>query len=81
MRTQWFGRLIGAAPGQVFLAYIFIYTAGRIWIEAMRVDASHTIGGVRLNFWVCVIAIVASLTTLVRRRSATAIDTDQNSVA
>ena len=76
MRTQWFGRLIGAAPGQVFLAYIFIYTAGRIWIEAMRVDASHTVGGVRLNIWVCAFAIVASLTALLRRRGVTAIDSD-----
>ena len=81
MRTQWIRRLLGEAPGQLFLAYIFIYTTGRIWIEALRVDSSHTIGGVRLNIWVSAFAIVASLTALLRRRGVTSIDSDQNSLA
>ena len=37
--------------GQVFALYLMVYTAGRVWIEALRIDDAHRILGVRLNVW------------------------------
>jgi phosphatidylglycerol---prolipoprotein diacylglyceryl transferase len=47
-------------PGGLFALYVLIYSIGRIWIETLRVDPSHELGGVRLNVIVAGLAIVAS---------------------
>ena len=39
-------------PGGLFALYVLIYSVGRVWIETLRIDPSHEIGGVRLNVWV-----------------------------
>ena len=39
------------AAGQLFGMYLMVYTAGRAWIEMLRIDDAHTIAGVRLNVW------------------------------
>ena len=49
-------------PGQVFSAYVALYSIGRLIIETIRIDQANTIGGVRVNVWVS--AIVASLAAL-----------------
>ena len=28
-----------------------VYTAGRAWIEMLRIDDAHTVAGLRLNVW------------------------------
>jgi prolipoprotein diacylglyceryl transferase len=45
-------------PGGLFALYVIVYSIGRIWIEMLRIDPSHEWGGVRLNVWVAVLAIV-----------------------
>ena len=50
------------APGQVFSAYVALYSAGRLLIEIIRIDEANTIAGVRLNVWVS--AILATLALL-----------------
>jgi phosphatidylglycerol---prolipoprotein diacylglyceryl transferase len=47
-------------PGGLFALYVLIYSAGRLWIETLRIDPSHEIGGVRLNVFVAAAAIVLS---------------------
>jgi phosphatidylglycerol---prolipoprotein diacylglyceryl transferase len=47
-------------PGGLFALYVFLYSVGRLWIETLRVDPSHEIGGVRLNVYVAAVAIVLS---------------------
>ena len=47
-------------PGGLFALYVLIYSIGRLWIETLRIDPSHEIGGVRLNVWVAGFAILAS---------------------
>ncbi|MEI6648246.1 MAG: prolipoprotein diacylglyceryl transferase [Actinomycetes bacterium] len=47
-------------PGFIFISYIFLYSVGRIWIEALRIDQAHHIFGVRLNIWVAGIVILLS---------------------
>ena len=55
---RWFkGRI---RPGGLFALYVLIYSAGRVWIETLRIDPSHEIGGVRLNVWVAGLAILLS---------------------
>ena len=47
--------------GKVFALYIVFYTAGRFWIEALRIDTVNEIGGFRLNNYTSVIGFVAGL--------------------
>jgi len=47
-------------PGDVFALYVFGYTAGRLWIEALRIDEANYILGFRLNIWVCLFVLAGS---------------------
>jgi prolipoprotein diacylglyceryl transferase len=50
--------------GKVFALYVVLYTAGRFWIEALRIDAVNEIGGFRLNNYTSLIVFVGSLLVL-----------------
>lgn len=56
------------APGNTFLLYLVLYCLGRAWIETLRIDSAHEIGGVRINVWVASICLVASLIALIFRQ-------------
>ena len=51
--------------GRLFLLYAMIYTAGRVWIEMLRIDTAEqiTFFGIttRLNVWTSIIVFVAAL--------------------
>ena len=47
--------------GKVFALYVVLYTAGRFWIEALRIDSVNEIGGFRLNNYTSLIVFVGSL--------------------
>jgi len=47
-------------PGGLFAVYVIVYSVGRLWIEALRIDPSHEWGGIRLNVWVAGLAIVVA---------------------
>ena len=47
-------------PGGLFALYVLVYSVGRLWIETLRIDPSHEIGGIRLNVFVAAAAIVLS---------------------
>ncbi len=47
--------------GKVFALYVLLYTAGRFWIEALRIDSVNEIGGFRLNNYTSLIAFVGAL--------------------
>ncbi len=60
-------------PGNTFLLYIFLYCAGRIWIEALRIDRAHLLWGIRINVWVALVCGIVSLLFIRKReRSYTA---------
>lgn len=61
------GKSRALAPGKTFLRYILIYTAGRFWIELLRIDAAHTFWGVRLNNWVGGAVFAATLYFYLRK--------------
>ena len=46
--------------GRVFALYVMLYSAGRFWIEALRIDTVNEIGGFRLNNYTSLIAFVVS---------------------
>jgi prolipoprotein diacylglyceryl transferase len=54
--------------GRAFALYAMAYTAGRFWIEALRVDPAHRLLGLRLNEWTAVVVFVAALIYFVRVR-------------
>ncbi len=47
--------------GKVFALYVMVYTAGRFWIEALRIDTVNEIGGFRLNNYTSLILFLAAL--------------------
>ena len=53
-------RLFTIRPGGLFALYVLVYSIGRFWIEMLRVDPSHELGGVRLNVYVAGAFIVLS---------------------
>ena len=52
-------------PGRLFAMYVVGYSLGRFWIEGLRIDPAHTVGGLRLNQWVAAIAAVLAALYLV----------------
>ncbi len=57
--------------GRLFALYVLIYTIGRGWIEALRVDPANELFGLRLNEWTSLVVFLGAVTYLVvssRRR-------------
>jgi prolipoprotein diacylglyceryl transferase len=48
------------APGHLFAAYLALYSIGRLWVEALRIDEANEIAGVRVNIWVFSVVLVVS---------------------
>ena len=76
-RTERRGRL---PRGHLLVLYLFLYSAGRLWIEALRVDPASLLLGVRVNIWVIGGVLVLSglfllLVTPRRRRVEAALAT------
>jgi prolipoprotein diacylglyceryl transferase len=54
--------------GRAFALYVMAYTAGRFWIEALRVDKAHHFLGMRINNWTALLVFVAALIYFLRVR-------------
>jgi prolipoprotein diacylglyceryl transferase len=54
--------------GRAFALYAMAYTAGRFWVEALRVDTAHHFLGLRLNDWTSLVVFVVALVYFVRVR-------------
>ncbi len=57
----WLGRRDRIRPPGLFALYVTLYSFGRFWIEALRVDPAHHIAGLRLNDWIAAIGFFAGL--------------------
>jgi prolipoprotein diacylglyceryl transferase len=66
----WADRRWRLTRGRAFALYVAVYTVGRFWIEALRVDDAHRFLGLRLNDWTSIVLFVAAVTYLVVRRHA-----------
>ncbi|MGE3325175.1 MAG: prolipoprotein diacylglyceryl transferase [Acidimicrobiia bacterium] len=47
--------------GRLFALYLAGYASGRFWIERMRIDFAHTIGGLRVNEWMSIVVFAGSM--------------------
>ncbi len=51
--------------GRLFALYVLIYTIGRGWIEALRVDPANHVLGLRLNLWTSLLVGLGAIVYLV----------------
>lgn len=65
----WAQRRFGLNRGRAFALYVAAYTAGRGWIEMLRIDPANHILGLRLNVWTSVLLFIAAVIFLIVRRS------------
>jgi len=77
----WIGRRMvarsGATGGRLLWIYLMVYTAGRVWIEMLRIDEAETILGLRLNVWTSIVIFLVGAIGLIlssRRPLSDAID-------
>ncbi|MDX3611693.1 MULTISPECIES: prolipoprotein diacylglyceryl transferase [Streptomyces] len=54
--------------GRLFACYVLAYTAGRFWIEALRIDHANQFLGLRLNSYVSLVLLVGALVYLIATR-------------
>ena len=47
--------------GMLFIVYFALYSIGRIWVEALRIDEATKIAGLRVNIWVFSLLLLLSL--------------------
>jgi len=68
-----FLKQVTSKQGDVFALYILGYTAGRVWIETLRIDEANLIFGLRLNIWVSFIVLITASAYLIasKRRGNT----------
>jgi prolipoprotein diacylglyceryl transferase len=61
----WADRRFRLGNGRVFWLYVVVYTAGRLWVEALRIDPAERVLGLRLNIWtallVCLLGVAGFL--------------------
>ena len=56
----WLGGRFRLTGGQLFAVYVMAYTAGRGWIEYLRIDTVNHVLGLRLNVWTSIAVFVAA---------------------
>ncbi len=64
----WWDRRTRQGHGRVFWGYVALYTLGRVWIEALRIDPAEQVLGLRLNVWTSVLLFAVGLVGLVLSR-------------
>ena len=61
-------RKVRLTGGRAFALYVMLYTAGRFWIEQLRIDTANEILGVRLNVFTAAIVFMGALAYFVLSR-------------
>lgn len=61
----WADRRFNLGHGRAFALYVLLYTSGRVWIEALRIDSANEILGLRLNVWTSILVGLGALAYLV----------------
>jgi prolipoprotein diacylglyceryl transferase len=67
----WADRKFRLGHGRAFALYVAGYTAGRGWIEMLRIDHANHILGLRVNVFVAVALFLAAVIYLIASRRAT----------
>jgi prolipoprotein diacylglyceryl transferase len=66
----WADKRFRLGGGRVFALYVAAYTAGRGWIESLRIDTAHRFFGLRLNDYVSIVVFLVAVGYLIARRGA-----------
>jgi prolipoprotein diacylglyceryl transferase len=61
----WADRRWRLGHGRAFWLYVMSYTAGRLWIEMLRVDPAHTFLNLRINVWTSILVFLGALVAFV----------------
>ena len=64
-------RKVKLTGGRAFALYVMLYTAGRFWIEQMRIDTVNHIGPFRLNVWTSIALFLLATAYFVATRNRT----------
>lgn len=67
----WASARFALGHGRTFALYVAAYTAGRFWVEYLRMDEAHQFLGLRLNNWTSIVVFAGAVAYLVisaRRR-------------
>jgi len=66
-------RRVRLTGGRAFALYVMLYTAGRVWIEMLRIDTVNHLGPFRLNVLTSIIVFLLAMAFFIlsRRRSTT----------
>lgn len=71
----WASQRFDLRQGRTFALYVMVYTAGRGWIEMLRIDTANHLGPLRLNVWTSMVVFLAAAayfaTVRVRERRRT----------
>ena len=59
------GRRVKLGHGRAFFLYVAAYTAGRAWIETLRIDTANHFLGLRLNVWTALILFVLAVAAFI----------------
>jgi prolipoprotein diacylglyceryl transferase len=62
-------RRVHFSRGRGFALYVALYTIGRGWIEALRIDDAHKFFGLRLNDWTSLIVFIGAAAYFVLMRT------------
>lgn len=60
----WAEKRFRLGHGRVFLLYVALYTAGRLWIELLRIDPAELVLGLRINVWTSILVGGGALVAL-----------------
>ncbi|QJC21808.1 prolipoprotein diacylglyceryl transferase [Arcanobacterium buesumense] len=61
----WAERRFNLRGGQLLALYVVVYTMGRVWIEALRIDDATILFGLRLNVWTSIIVCLGGIVALI----------------
>lgn len=61
----WADRRFRMGHGRVFALYVALYTAGRTYIETLRIDPAREVLGLRFNVWTSLLLMVAAVIYIV----------------
>ena len=64
----WADRRFNLSRGRAFALYVAAYCAGRVWIEALRIDPAETVLGLRLNVWTSILVFLGAVIWFVTHR-------------
>lgn len=64
----WADRRFRLGRGRAFALYVAAYCAGRVWIEALRIDTAEHILGLRLNIWTSILVFAMAVVWILTHR-------------